>query len=213
MRVKPCEKNISAIDYKSMHVFIGRGRYRRIYALTALCVAFAAAFAYHNKPRTNPNEGWKTTKELNKPFQESLITNGHEPAGFEVTLVEPSKDIHISKNDNSKINIQVQIKFFDPAAINSDASPNFGDRFHVRRNKTPIASTSLDPHAREYLVYIYNGGIDAPKNRGDYQVVIEVSYSIYQDHTDEQIGERLSIMRALKPFKKNLEGVTIHVGN
>jgi hypothetical protein len=195
-----------------MNISIGRGRYRRIYALTALCVAFAAAFAYHNKPRSNPNEGWKTTKELNKPFQESLITNGHEPAEFEITLVEPSKDIQISKCENNKINIKVKIKFFDQAAINSDIAPTSVTAY-VRRNKTPIASKSLDPHARENLAYMYNGNIDAPKNRGDYQVVIEVSYSIYQDRTNEQIGEGLSIMRALKPFKKNLEGVTIHVGN
>jgi hypothetical protein len=186
-------------------------RGRRICALTALCVAFAA-FVYHNKPRTNPNEGWKTTKELNKPFRESLITNGLEPAEFQIVLMEPSNYVKIGKNDNHTISLRVKVKFLDQTAINSDIAPT-SVTAHVRRNKTAIASRSLEPYAREDIAYIYNGNISIPENRGDYQLVIEVSYSIFPNRADEQHGDGLRMVRVLKPFKKNLEGVTIHVGN
>ena len=194
-----------------MNILTNQLRGRRICAPIALCVAFAA-FVYHNKPRTNPNEGWKTTKELNKPFQESLITNGLEPAEFQTVLIEPSNYVKIEKNDNHTISLKVKVKFLDQTAINSDIAPT-SVTAQVRRNTTLIVSKSLDPYAREKMAYIYNGKINVPGNPGNYQLVIEVSYSIFPDHTDEQIGEGLGVMRAIKPFKKNLEGVAIHVGN
>jgi hypothetical protein len=195
-----------------MNILNHRVRGGRICALTALCVAFAAFF-HHNKPRTDdPNEGWKTTKELNRPFRQSLISNGIEPTEFQIILIEPSNDIKIGTNDNHTISLKVKVKFFDQAAINSDIAPTWVTA-HVRRNKTAVASKSLEPYAREHMAYIYNGNISIPRNRGDYQLVIEVSYSVIANHMDEQIRGGRGVLRILEPFKKNLKGVTIHVGN
>jgi hypothetical protein len=178
-----------------------------IFLLAIVAGTIISLSYYYSKSNAKHTVGWETTKSAQQPFKPGIITNGQPPADFEISLIEPKIHSPINLRPAESSQFLVNIKILDTNSPNSDTPPTFVILKIINGNKV-LSDVTLTPSAKTERNYTYSGQIAAPGKIGDYEVVLEAEYAIYDNS-----GDKGAKRKRPQQFHKSIKGVILHVSN